>query len=117
MDLTAEEDAMLADAVGHPMASSPTHIGFWDLRVKVATAYRRGRMPIAGDATRRHPPYGGFGLNTRPEEVANPGGSWPASLRAGQTTTEFALSPPTHRRASRILAWNGKAPKAPHASA
>lgn len=70
---TFDWDAMLAEAVGRPVASTLTHIGFWDLRVKVATAYRRGRMLIAGDAAHQHPPYGGFGLNTGLEDVSNLG--------------------------------------------
>lgn len=66
-------DALLAEAVGQPVASELDHIGFWDLRVKVANAYRKGRLLIAGDAAHQHPPYGGFGLNTGLEDAANLG--------------------------------------------
>jgi 2-polyprenyl-6-methoxyphenol hydroxylase-like FAD-dependent oxidoreductase len=49
------------------------HVGFWDLRIAVASEYRRGRVFIAGDAAHSHPPYGGFGLNSGLEDVANLG--------------------------------------------
>jgi len=49
------------------------HVGFWDLRIAVAGEYRRGRVFIAGDAAHSHPPYGGFGLNSGLEDVANLG--------------------------------------------
>jgi hypothetical protein len=43
------------------------------MRIEVATTYRSGRGFIAGDACHSHPPYGGFGLNTGIEDVANLG--------------------------------------------
>jgi 2-polyprenyl-6-methoxyphenol hydroxylase-like FAD-dependent oxidoreductase len=49
------------------------HVGFWDLRIAVAGEYRKGRVFIAGDAAHSHPPYGGFGLNSGLEDVANLG--------------------------------------------
>jgi 2-polyprenyl-6-methoxyphenol hydroxylase-like FAD-dependent oxidoreductase len=49
------------------------HIGFWDLRFAVADSYRAGRLFIAGDAAHRHPPYGGYGVNTGLEDAVNLG--------------------------------------------
>jgi hypothetical protein len=49
------------------------YVGFWDLRIAVASAYRKGRLFIAGDAAHSHPPYGGFGLNSGLEDVVNLG--------------------------------------------
>ena len=48
-------------------------MGFWDLRIAVASQYRYGRIFIAGDACHSHPPYGGFGLNSGLEDVSNLG--------------------------------------------
>lgn len=64
---------MLEEAAGFPMDVEFEHIGFWELRIEVATTYRNGRGFIAGDAAHSHPPYGGFGLNTGIEDVANLG--------------------------------------------
>ncbi len=64
---------MLDEAAGFPVNAEFEHIGFWDLRVEVATTYRNGRGFIAGDAAHSHPPYGGFGLNTGLEDVTNLG--------------------------------------------
>jgi 2-polyprenyl-6-methoxyphenol hydroxylase-like FAD-dependent oxidoreductase len=57
------------------------HIGFWDLRVALADRYRNGRIFIAGDAAHSHPPYGGYGINTGLEDVANLGWKLCATLR------------------------------------
>jgi hypothetical protein len=57
------------------------HVGFWDLRVMVASRYSRGRVFIAGDAAHQHPPYGGFGLNTGLEDAANLGWKLAARLQ------------------------------------
>jgi 2-polyprenyl-6-methoxyphenol hydroxylase-like FAD-dependent oxidoreductase len=57
------------------------HIGFWDLRVATADRYRSGRVLIAGDAAHSHPPYGGYGINTGLEDVANLGWKLTATLK------------------------------------
>ena len=57
------------------------HIGFWDLRIMVASQYSQGRVFIAGDACHQHPPYGGFGLNTGLEDAANLGWKLAANLQ------------------------------------
>ena len=64
---------LIQDAAGFPFAASFDHVGFWDLRIAVASRYRDDRVFIAGDACHSHPPYGGFGLNSGLEDVANLG--------------------------------------------
>ena len=70
---------LLHDAAGFPFKAEFDHIGFWDLRVMVASQYGLGRLYIAGDACHQHPPYGGFGLNTGLEDAANLG--WKLAAR------------------------------------
>ena len=65
--------ALLEEVAGFPLDVEFDYIGFWDMRIEVATTYRHGRGFIAGDACHSHPPYGGFGLNTGIEDVANLG--------------------------------------------
>ncbi|HEY5273628.1 MAG TPA: FAD-dependent monooxygenase [Acidimicrobiales bacterium] len=72
--------AMLAEVAGFPIEVEFDYIGFWDMRIEVATTYRSGRGFIAGDACHSHPPYGGFGLNTGIEDVANLGWKLAAAL-------------------------------------
>ena len=64
---------LLHRAAGCAFACQIEHVGFWDLRVQVATRYSRGRAFIAGDAAHTHPPYGGFGLNNGLEDAVNLG--------------------------------------------
>lgn len=64
---------LLQRAAGFKFAADFDHVGFWDLRIQVAKQYRVGRVFIAGDACHSHPPYGGFGLNSGLEDVANLG--------------------------------------------
>jgi 4-hydroxyisophthalate hydroxylase len=72
--------AMLSEVAGFPIEVEFDYIGFWDMRIEVATTYRSGRGFIAGDACHSHPPYGGFGLNTGIEDVANLGWKLAAAL-------------------------------------
>jgi 2-polyprenyl-6-methoxyphenol hydroxylase-like FAD-dependent oxidoreductase len=64
---------LIQRAAGFPCSATFDHVGFWDLRIAVASKYRVGRAFIAGDACHSHPPYGGFGLNSGLEDVANLG--------------------------------------------
>ena len=41
---------LLQEAAGFPFEASFDHVGFWDLRIVVASSYRTGRVFIAGDA-------------------------------------------------------------------
>jgi len=72
---------LLHDAAGFEFNAEFDHIGFWDLRIMVASQYSLGRLFIAGDACHQHPPYGGFGLNTGLEDAANLGWKLGATLQ------------------------------------
>ena len=65
--------AYLQKAVGAEFAMEFEYIGFWELRVAIADAYRQGRIFIAGDSAHSHPPYGGYGVNSGFEDAANLG--------------------------------------------
>jgi 2-polyprenyl-6-methoxyphenol hydroxylase-like FAD-dependent oxidoreductase len=73
--------ALVEEAAGFKFAAQFDHVGFWDLRVMVASQYSMDRMFIAGDAAHQHPPYGGFGLNTGLEDAANLGWKLAARLQ------------------------------------
>ncbi len=62
---------LIQSAAGFPCAATFDHVGFWDLRIQVASVYRIGRVFIAGDAAHSHPPYGGYGLNSGLEDATN----------------------------------------------
>lgn len=68
-------------AAGFPFKAEFDHVGFWDLRILVASTYQRGRVLIAGDAAHTHPPYGGYGLNSGLEDVTNLGWKLAARLQ------------------------------------
>lgn len=68
-------------AVGAEFDVEVDHIGFWDLRVATADAYRKGCVFIAGDAAHSHPPYGGYGINTGLEDAVNLGWKLAATLQ------------------------------------
>jgi 4-hydroxyisophthalate hydroxylase len=72
---------LLQDAAGFEFPCSFDHVGFWDLRIAVASEYRVGRVFIAGDAAHSHPPYGGFGLNAGLEDITNLGWKLAAVLQ------------------------------------
>ncbi len=81
---------LLHQAAGFEFEAEFDHIGFWDLRIMVASRYSQRRVFIAGDACHQHPPYGGFGLNTGLEDAANLGWKLAATLQGwgGQTLLE-----------------------------
>jgi 2-polyprenyl-6-methoxyphenol hydroxylase-like FAD-dependent oxidoreductase len=72
--------ALLQLAAGFPFSCEFDHVGFWDLRVAVASTYRHRRAFIAGDAAHSHPPYGAFGLNSGLEDIRNLGWKLAAAL-------------------------------------
>lgn len=72
---------LLVEAAGFPFSWTVDYVGFWDLRVQVASSYRKGRILIAGDAAHSHPPYGAYGLNSGLEDVANLGWKLEAAVR------------------------------------
>jgi 4-hydroxyisophthalate hydroxylase len=67
-------------AAGFSFTAEYRDVGFWSLRTSVADTYRDRRVFIAGDAAHSHPPYGGYGLNTGLEDVANLGWKLAATL-------------------------------------
>lgn len=73
---------LIQQAAGFSFPATFDHVGFWDLRIAVASRYRRGRAFIAGDACHSHPPYGGFGLNAGLEDAANLGWKLAAALES-----------------------------------
>jgi 2-polyprenyl-6-methoxyphenol hydroxylase-like FAD-dependent oxidoreductase len=72
---------LIQQAAGFSFPVEFEHVGFWDLRIAVASEYRRDRVFIAGDAAHSHPPYGGFGLNSGLEDVVNLGWKLAAVLQ------------------------------------
>lgn len=72
---------LLQQAAGFEFACEFDHVGFWDLRIAVASRYREGRGFIAGDAAHSHPPYGGYGLNSGLEDAVNLGWKLAAVLQ------------------------------------
>ena len=71
---------LLQRAAGFSFSCTFDYVGFWDLRIAVASRYREGRGFIAGDAAHSHPPYGAFGLNSGLDDVANLGWKLAAAL-------------------------------------
>ena len=73
--------AYIQSAVGAEVDMTLGYVGFWDLRISMADAYRNGRIFIAGDAAHSHPPYGGYGINTGFEDARNLGWKLAAVLQ------------------------------------
>ena len=72
---------LMQRAAGFNFACEFDYVGFWDLRIAVAEKYQVGRVFIAGDAAHSHPPYGGYGLNSGLDDVANLGWKLAARLK------------------------------------
>ncbi|MGW9438623.1 FAD-dependent monooxygenase [Streptomyces sp. NPDC055607] len=69
------ETALLARAhatIGDPAIDVRVKaVSKWQINHVVATAYRRGRVFLAGDAAHRHPPANGLGTNTSIQDAYN----------------------------------------------
>jgi 2-polyprenyl-6-methoxyphenol hydroxylase-like FAD-dependent oxidoreductase len=72
---------LMQRAAGFNFKCEFDYVGFWDLRIAVAEKYQVGRVFIAGDAAHSHPPYGGYGLNSGLDDVANLGWKLAARLQ------------------------------------
>ena len=79
----------------------------WTDRAHQATAYRRGRVLLAGDAAHIHSPLGGQGLNLGLGDAMNLGWKLAATVRdqapAGLLDSYFAER---HPEGARILDWS-----------
>lgn len=62
---------------------SPISISRFTDAARQATAYRKGRVLLAGDAAHVHPPTGGMGLNTGVQDAVNLGWKLGRVLRDG----------------------------------
>src|SRR4029079_14856281 len=72
---------LVQETAGYKFACEVHSVGFWDLRISVPDTYQVGRVFIAGDAAHSHPPYGGYGLNSGLDDVANLGWKLAAVLQ------------------------------------
>ena len=62
----------IAEAIGDPAVEFRIKkIARWQINHTVASAYRQGRVFIAGDAAHRHPPANGLGSNTSIQDAYN----------------------------------------------
>jgi 2-polyprenyl-6-methoxyphenol hydroxylase-like FAD-dependent oxidoreductase len=69
----------------------------WQARSLLATAYRRGRLLLAGDAAHQNPPWGGHGFNTGVGDAVNLGWKLAAVLH-GWAPAELLDSYEAERR-------------------
>jgi 2-polyprenyl-6-methoxyphenol hydroxylase-like FAD-dependent oxidoreductase len=82
-DTSAERCVELVrSAVGVPdLAVEIEDVAIWKATAECATAFRKGRVFIAGDAAHVVPPTGGFGGNTGVQDAANLGWKLAAVLK------------------------------------
>lgn len=77
---TVDVLAVMQEAAGFTLSAQIDQVRFWEGRIMLATAYRRDRIFIAGDAAHQHPPYGAYGLNSGLEDAVNLGWKLAATL-------------------------------------
>ena len=83
------------------------HASTWTDRAYMASAYRRGRVLLAGDAAHVHSPLGGQGLNLGVGDAADLGARLAAIIR-GDTPADLLDGYERARRptAARVLDWS-----------
>lgn len=93
---TFDSLGLIRQAAGVDCHCEFEYLGFWQMRVAVATEYQKGRVFIAGDAAHSHPPYGGFGLNNGLEDIVNLG--WKLAARVKGYGTDALLESYSNER-------------------
>ena len=79
----------------------------WRMRAEISTAFRRGRVLLAGDAAHCIPPTGGLGLNTGLQDVQNL--AWKLALVTGGLSSDELLDTYEAERrpvATDIMEWS-----------
>ena len=105
---------LMQRAAGFKFACEFDYVGFWDLRIAVAERYQVGRIFIAGDAAHSHPPYGGYGLNSGLDDVANLG--WKLAARLEGWGSDALLAILQRRTAAGVPRDRGGIHRRPHRS-
>ena len=72
-DRDADPVALVRALVGADIDVAVLGTDPWQARALLATAYRRGRLLLAGDAAHQNPPWGGHGFNTGVGNAVNLG--------------------------------------------
>jgi 2-polyprenyl-6-methoxyphenol hydroxylase-like FAD-dependent oxidoreductase len=84
-----------------------SHATTWTDRAFQATAYRRGRVVLAGDAAHIHSPLGGQGLNLGLGDAANLGWKLATVIRGDAPDTLLdSYGQERHPVAARVLDWS-----------
>lgn len=82
---------------------------FWTMGAQMATAYRKGRVFLAGDAAHRIPPTGGLGMNTGIQDAHNL--AWKLALVLKYNASDALLDTYYEERAEiakTIIAWSSE---------
>jgi len=80
-DRNADPVAIVRAMVGADIDVEVLGTDPWQARSLLATAYRRGRLLLAGDAAHQNPPWGGHGFNTGVGDAVNLGWKLAAVLQ------------------------------------
>ena len=80
-DRNADPVAIVRAMVGADIEVEVLGTDPWQARSLLATAYRSGRLLLAGDAAHQNPPWGGHGFNTGVGDAVNLGWKLAAVLR------------------------------------